>query len=212
MELADISFEVDALDEWKKICNELGMEKQTSLTKGKDSPIPYPFMNTTMNNVYNTLCPYKVEYKEYDKTPVPLPVLKQIQFSVKEKHFSEIQIWYDDKTPCPVVVGIFKKYWRYHNKGYERMFFDTKELAKKYNGEIELNEDINSDDTEYLIATWGDELKEFNELKELAKIRLIEQIGNDLSRTIKESTEKLNLIKENVASYLNGDISLYSIK
>lgn len=209
MELADISFEVEALDEWKEICNELGMERQVSLTKGKDSPVPYPFLNTTMERVYKTLCPENVDYKKYDKTPIPLPVLKQIQYSVKEKHFQKIEIWYDNKTPCPVVIGFTCKYWKYTKKGYDKVYFDTKELAEELN-EI-LSDDIHSDDISYLIAVWGDELKEFKELKGLAHERLVEKVGNKLQIEQKEIEQKLNILKENCLSFLNGDIDYYSI-
>ncbi len=64
----------------------------------------------------------------------------------------------------------------------------------------------------YIIARWGDELRDFAELKELAIVRIIDNVGGELERTIASKTEKLNLVKENAKSYMNGNISLYEME
>ena len=40
-ELLDVSFDIEALDEWKATAKELGMEGQLGLTKDDNSPIPF---------------------------------------------------------------------------------------------------------------------------------------------------------------------------
>lgn len=214
-ELADISFEVEALDEWKSIASELGLENQLNLTKGKESPIPYPFMNECMTRVYSTLCPRKVNFKDYKVTPIPLEVLKQIAFSVRENHFSSIEIWYDDKSPDPIVVGTSGYYYVYdknysHIKGDNKkdLRFSTEKEAKDFqesNGHYGAG---HASEGQYLIARWGDELRPFSELKSLAVERFIDNEGGEMQRQIKTLTEKLKLIRESAVSYMNANISM----
>lgn len=212
-ELSDVAFDIEALDEWKSICGELGLESQLSLTKGKDSPIPYPFINTTMDRVYKSLCPASVEYNEYKKTTIPLIVLKQIAFSVKENHFEKIEIWYDDKSPDPVAVG-HHGYWEEQsfysdsNKDMEGQKFNSKEEVIANGGK---HPSFNCEE-KFIIARWGDELRDFSELKKIAVARLIEKYANDYQRTVKECQSKLASVNENIAAYLSGDINEYEIQ
>jgi len=220
-ELADVCFEVDALEEWKQTCEELGMESQLLLTKGKDSPIPYPYINQIMFNVYDTICPTHVDYKKYNKTPVPLKILKQIAFSVKEHHFQRIEIWYNDKHPDPIVVGVGGYYFLREESSWTRLKDDNgKELkfaneedAESYKKEMGIKNSIEFEESnKYLIARWGDELKSFDQLKEQAHKTLIESVAGILAREIKEKQVKLDAIKENVTCFLNGDIPKYQIQ
>lgn len=212
-ELADISFEVEALEEWKSIASELGLENQLNLTKGKESPVPYPFINECMRRVYETLCPRHVDFKDYKVTPIPLEVLKQISFSVREKHFSKIEIWYDDKSPDPVVVGHCGYYYVYDKNYNNAKDVDGKELRFSSDKEAKEYKELNSlystsykEDGKYLVARWGDELRPFNELKALAVERFIDNEGGEMQREIKTLTEKLKLIRENAVSYMNANI------
>ena len=211
-ELSDIAFDVESLDEWKKTAKELGMEGQLKLSTGDNSPIPYPFMNENMERVYQTLCPSMMEFKDYRNSAIPLEVLKQIAFSVKEKHFSKIQIWADDKEPDPIVVGITSQWYNNtkNEDGAGFKYFDTKEecMAQPENEDraYETNQ------KKYVIARWGDELRDFAELKELATKRLMSNIGGEMEKSIAVQTEKLKLLKENAKSYFNGNISLYELK
>jgi len=217
-ELADISFEVDALDEWKQTCKELNMEKQLTLTKGKESPVPYPYMNEIMQRVYETLCPNKVDYRSYETTPIPLKVLKQIAFSKKENHFNEISIWHNEKHPDPIVVGKCG-YWYVYNKDYNRVMDENKEImfntqkdAEKFQKEKGYYSTGYHLIGLYIMARWGDELRKFDELKGLAVQNIIENIGGELQREIKEKSQKLDSIKENAVSFINGNIQLSEVK
>jgi hypothetical protein len=108
-ETKELIYDADKIEEWKSKCEELGLSEQLSLAQPEKSPIPFVSMNTVMNRVYTTLCPEKVDYKRYRKTAIPLEVLSLIALAEKEKYFTEIQIWYDDRTPDPLAVGILKK-------------------------------------------------------------------------------------------------------
>ena len=107
-ESKELIYESDKLEEWKQKCEELGLSDQLALTSEDKSPIPFEHMNTAMKRVYETLCPEKVDFKKYKKTTIPLEVLSLIHLSVNEGYFNEIEIWYDDKTPDPLVVGVNK--------------------------------------------------------------------------------------------------------
>lgn len=212
-ELSDISFEIEALDEWKDICSTLGMENQLELAKGKATPIPYPYMNEVMLRVYETLCPSKHEFKAFKSVPIPLEVLRQISYSIKENHFEKIEIWADDKKPDPVVIG-HHGYWEEYqysdtsNKTLVNMKFTSKDEVVEAGGARPQF----TIEGKYLIARFGDELKPFDTLKKLAVERVIDDQGTELKREIAIATEKLNILKENATSYINGVISLYDVR
>jgi hypothetical protein len=100
-------------DEWVKQCESLGLEGQLSLIKKKDDgtksrPSPYSFMTETMQVVYATLCPVVTNYKNYNKTTIPIEVLGHIALCEKEGYFDAIKIWYDDTEKDPLVVGYIR--------------------------------------------------------------------------------------------------------
>ena len=204
-ELSDIVFEVDKLEEWKDMAEQLGMDNQLKLTKGKDSPVPFPYMNTTMIRVFEELCPRQVSYKEYDKTPIPLEIMKLIAFSIKEKHFNEIQIWYDDKSPDPVVVGLTYQWYNNAKLDGKYIYFDSREecIAHPDNNGTAFKTNVNN----YLIAKWGDAKRSFDELKKMAIRRFIDINSNQMQKDIKILQDKLNVIKENANCYFAGNIS-----
>ena len=210
-ELLDVSFDIEALDEWKATAKELGMEGQLGLTKDDNSPIPYPFMNESMKRVYETLCPNKTHFIDYKNTTIPLDVLKQISFSVKEKHFNEIYIWADDKEPDPLAVGMtYQWYNNARDAAGHYLYFSTKKECENHPDNS--NNAYRTNEKFYIIARWGDELRDYAELKKLAIKRTIENIGGELERAIAIKNEKLKLVKENSKSYINGNISRYEIE
>lgn len=213
-ELSDITFDTDSLDEWKEIAEGLGMTEQLSLTKGKESPVPFPYMNESMKRVYKTICATSVEFKEYKKTPIPLEVMKQIAFCVKENHFSKIEIWFDDKAPDPLVVGTTGYYYLYDRgythikdkEGKEVQFLkesDAKAHQKKHN----IHAISFQEDDKYLVARWGDVKRSFAELKEMAKERFIEKHASQMRTDIEKLTGKLKQIQDNATLYLLGEIT-----
>jgi hypothetical protein len=209
-ELSDIAFNSEDLKEWTELAKELGMSNQLKLKTGKKSPIPYPYMNTTMERVFELLCPLKVEFRQYDKTPIPLEVMKQIAFTKREKHFAKIDVWYDDKSPDPIIVG-YTGNWGFiqdlKDENGKNIYFDDEEKAKEYGSKFGTSSYFRAKD-QYLIAKWGDEKKEFSELKELARIRFIEEHTAQMEKDIKTLESKLKMIDSNSYLYLNGSVSL----
>lgn len=215
-ELLDITFEVEAMDEWKQLVSELGIEGQDKVINGdSNSAIPYPFMNTSMIRVYETLCSNKQPYNKYDKTPIPLEVLKQISLSKKENYFQEIEIWSDTKAPDPLVVGMTCKFFNtdVNDSDGKRLYFNSEQECKAHPDFGKTSNYVHkSDEKRYLIARWGDELRVYKELKAIALERKMEEIGNGLQKTLKEAEMKLKLVKENCVSYLNGEGSSYDLR
>jgi hypothetical protein len=220
-ELNDVLFQVESLDEWQQIAQELQMDKQLNFVNQATSPNPYPFITESMNRIFSTLCPTKVDFKAYDKTPIPLEVMKQIAFSVREKHFVDIQIWYDDKTPDPFVVGTTQEHYVY-DKSYNRLKNADNQEAR-FKSENEAREYCNlvgfdvygvgkTNVINYLIARWGDEIRPIPELKNLAKERLLEKYGSELKNEIEEKNQALKKINENTLLFLNGEISESQVK
>ena len=219
-ELTDVIFDIDAKDEWRDVAKELGLVNQLSFISMSKSPNPYPYMNKSMTNVFEALCPVVVEFDRYNKTPIPLEVLKQIKFCIQENYFSKIYIQYDDKTPDPIVVGNTVKYAVYYYPNGDKSkssakteyIFNTEKEAKEY---VENNGHTlhfaTSESNNYLIARWGDELRPYKELVELAKTRLVDKYSNDYLKTIKELQNRLGSVKELVTSYLNGEITQYDL-
>lgn len=221
-ELLDISFEIDSLDEWKKLNEELGLSKQLEFTKSAKSPIPYPYINESMKRMIGVLCPCKVSVEEYNKTPIPLEVLKQLSYSKSENHFNRYEIHYDDKSPDPFLIGICNKYYARIKtsdgvielgEGFNYKLFSSKEECETYcknNGkEIHSINEYNwgEDYKTYLIARWGDVVRPINELKEMAKERIIEKYEAEIKNAIANKQAALDKLTENATLYLLGEIS-----
>lgn len=106
-ELEELVIDSEKRDEWMEKIVSLGLEGQLKLTKNseKGSASPYTFMNEQMKLVFSTLCPTKAEAAKYDKSAIPLDVLSHIALCKQERYFQKLEIWYDNKSPDPVLVG-----------------------------------------------------------------------------------------------------------
>lgn len=225
-ELENVIFNVEDQDEWKQIAADLGLSKQMEFVQGSKSPLPYPIINQSMKNIFETLCPRKVDFKSYDKTPIPLEVLKELSFCVKENYFSEIKIWSDDKAPDPIAVGTTTRYavtyyltQEAKDKGgyYERKSteyeFTSKEQGKNWCETMGyVYNDYNTSTNEYLIARWADELRPMPELKALALDRLKDKYMSEWTKAIKELQSKVNTASETLNLYLMGEISEWDLR
>lgn len=109
-DVKDLVFDIEAQDEWKEKIKELGLKGQKELiNKGQKSPIPFLYLNKGMERVLSVLCPKKEDVKEYSKTPIPLEALGVLKVAEDEGYFGEIEIWYDDVDPDPVMIGVVHK-------------------------------------------------------------------------------------------------------
>jgi len=167
--------------------------------------------------------------EKYNKTPIPLEVLKCLKYCKDEGFFNKYEIWYDDKTPDPCLVGTITKFYGYErvnggsqslvkNEKGDTLYFNTREELQAYciaNNKI-LSECYESqshpDYRQYLIARWADVVRPINELKELVKERLIDKYGAELKNTLQETQNAIQKLNENVLLYISGDISETQLK
>ena len=194
-ESAELIYDGEALDNWNKLVEELGLQGQTQIVKKEKSPIPFMHLKKNLVEVFGTLCPCKTDVKEYKVTPIPLEILRLVSLSVNEKYFDAIQIWYDDKTPDPVCIGIKAEWYALNEKGNWGKSFPTKEEAK-------LNMDSNGISGEpymstwsaehYLLGKWADVKRSFSDLINMATSRYIQEKGHEYRKSIKDTQRKLD--------------------
>lgn len=225
-ELSDVTFETEKLDEWRQKMEELGLTKQLELAKGSLSPVPYPFMNEHMLRVCETLCPTKTTLEEFSAIPLPLEALNDVALSIKEDYFDELEIWWDNESPDPFIIGIRgERYYAYEKGTYNHlknaegrdMTFKTKQMAldhleavgidDKYTVSRKDNRDLNR----YMVARFGDELKPWNELVELAIERFTKNTTMDLRDKIDKLQHKLDKIVNNAEMYIMGKKNRYEV-
>lgn len=127
-EVIEIIDDQESINEYNRILEELGIEK-TEAQKDSKSPIPFMHMNTTTQEIFETLCPSRLSYDEYQScvAPIPLEALKTIKLALDEKHFFKVEVWYDEKDLDPVAVGliggVYVSDWNSENKNFYREFF-----------------------------------------------------------------------------------------
>lgn len=182
-ETVQLIYDGEELEKWNRIVEELGLKGQTHIVKKDKSPIPFMHLKTSMCSVFETLCPRKVDVKDYNISPIPVEILDLIALSVKEEYFYKIQIWYDEKSPDPVCVG-FK--------------YDTEEHAKAgYEWYAE----------KYLLGKWGDVKHSFSTLIEMAKKRFLVEQTASYKQQLKHYTRALEDIENEAITKFGTDHS-----
>jgi hypothetical protein len=198
-ETSELIYDNEKLDRWNEIVKNLNLEGQTKIVSPEKSPIPFMFMKQTLINIFETLCPRKVDVTKFDVAPIPVEILDLVALSVREKYFNKIEIWYDDKSPDPLCVGqtgyFYQPTWYSQSK---KEFNDLKFNSEKEAIEAGVNKDCISFcvDKKYLIGKWGDVKMSFKELKEMAIERYISDQKNEYESEIakyKRKLEDLNL-------------------
>jgi hypothetical protein len=187
-ENVELIHDENKLDEWNKLVEELGLEKQPR--NGDKSPIPFLPMSKVHKAVFETLCPSKSDINLYTKT-IPLEVLKLISLSQKEGYFNKIEIWHNEEVPDPVCVGIVGSYQTYDSSKPGK-FKSRQELRDTYpDSSIYFNEE-----SRYLIARWGDVAKSFNVLTEEAREYFTRKKSAETRKQIKELETQLHNIQD----------------
>lgn len=206
--IMDVVMDEDKKSEWDRLTTELGIEIPTEVKKQR--PIPFLLLNQRMINMFKVLCPNMNEITKYSREPIPLEVLKIASFCKKEGFFTRMEVWFDDKSPDPVLVGVktgkIVKTWYYGDS-----------LAggipdKKWHGMLlsDIPDDVTipSGATEdrtlgtFLIARWGDEDKPFNVLRDKAASRMRYTIVADNEQRIRDARRAIDDIEATIAREL----------
>lgn len=149
-ENASLIIEEKDLEEYNELISSLGL-----LAPNPDKekvPNVYMHLNKAMEKQLLTLCPVRTPITSYNKTTIPLEVLKVYKFALDNEMFEGYEIWSDDKNPDPILIG-----WKFTNpeakeKGYSWM----KERS--------------------IIARWGDEALELTDLLQRGYDKLKQQL------------------------------------
>ena len=199
-ETIELIYDNEQLDKYNALREQLGIKGNKIQSKGK-SPLPFLHMKSSLQNILGTLCPVSVDFKEYNITPIPVEILELIALSVREKYFSKIEIWYDNKSPDPVCVGVGPSWYIDNREGggkYDSgLVFHTQQECQEYIDSNSLSDkcrpyNYSWSAEKYLIGKWGDVKHSFSELKDMAKARFMELEGASLRKQIKDSQRSLD--------------------
>lgn len=184
-ETAGLIYDNEQLAQWNKHIEELGLKGQTQIVQKDKSPIPFMHLKTNLVEVFGTLCPTKVDVKEYGVTPIPVEILDLIALSVKEGYFEQIQIWYDNKSPDPVCIG---------------MTYATEEdRRKKYTWRME----------HYILGKWADVKHSFETLTKMATKRYKQERKSQLEAYIKQYQRELEDLDKSAFDKFGSDVNGY---
>ena len=192
-ETAELIYDNESLDKWNNLIKDLGLKGQECLVKTDKSPIPFMHLKTSLENVFITLCPIQVEVEAYNATPIPVEILDLVALSKREGYFNKIQVWYDDKDPDPVVVGITGHWYQpdWHDDRVRELDgkkFSTVQEAREAGAKSVYFTEKNK----YILGKWADVKRPLTELKKMAYDRYLLENGAKLRKEIKETQRKLD--------------------
>jgi hypothetical protein len=198
-ETVDLIYDNEKLQKWNDLVAQLDLKGQSQIVKPEKSPIPFMHMKKGIVEVFKTLCPVKINVREFNLTPIPLEILDLISLSEREQYFGEVQIWFDDAKPDPVCIGVLQN-WILHKPGSYNQIQGQPEFTSKSNAQNHITvNSIEADiyhaswkDVFYLIGRWADVKQSLEDLKAMAVKRFTEEEGNKLRKQIKEDQRHLD--------------------
>lgn len=134
----------DELAEYQQLAEELGIPD----VKNDKTPSVYQTLNQVQIRALQALCPASTNLENYNRSTIPVEVLRAIKFIKENEMFDFIKVWYDDKNPDPIIVGEKYRTQNDRDNGYS---WNTEKI---------------------LVARWGDCAYELPELIEMGKVRL----------------------------------------
>jgi hypothetical protein len=97
-------------EEWGQLCTGLGLQKQLKkIGKVEGVANPYMKLDPRTERVYQMLCPRRELYTDYGAGTLPLEIVQEIHRCKENEWFAVMEIWYDDKSPDPFLVGYDSK-------------------------------------------------------------------------------------------------------
>jgi hypothetical protein len=175
------------LAEYNDLASELGFAT-TQNVEEQNVPNIYISLNTAMEKQLKAICPVKVDADKYNKSTIPLEVLKVYKFAKDNKMFDGFHIWYNDVDPDPMLIG-----WNWRSES---------DKEKGYTWCI----------NRFLIARWGDCALELPELLELG----FQKMKQELLDKAQSAIDKCNAVLSNpdlhvrkiLSNTMDNDISL----
>lgn len=132
------------LAEYQQLAEELGIPE---VKQGK-TPSVYQTLNQVQIRALEALCPAKTSLEDYNRSTIPVEVLRALKFIKENEMFDFIKVWFDNKNPDPIIVG------------------------EKYRTQNDREKEYSWNTEKVLVARWGDCAYELPELVEMGKERL----------------------------------------
>jgi hypothetical protein len=177
----------DQLAEYNDLALELGFATQENVEE-QNVPNVYISLNNAMEKQLKAVCPMKVDADQYNKSTIPLEVLKVYKFAKDNNMFDGFHIWYNDIDPDPMLIGWNWKSDRDRENGY------TWNLNR------------------FLIARWGDCALELPELLELGFQKMKQELMDKAQSAIDVCNSVLSNpdihVRKILANNAGQDISL----
>lgn len=126
----------------------------------KKCPNVYQNLNNPVKTQLQAVCPRSSKIQDYVRTTIPLEVLRVYEFATKNNMFDEYEIWYNDKAPDPMLIG-----FKYASE-------KDKTEGRKWNGVYTL------------MARWGDEALEMDELVKLGYQKIKQAINDKVEEVL----------------------------
>lgn len=103
----------DNAAEWQLICEELKLPGQLSLTSKSHTnhAPPYMVVDPKTERIIRVLCPAKIEVEKYAESTIPLDILREVHKCKERGWYHSINVFYDNKSPDPFVVGFVSDRW-----------------------------------------------------------------------------------------------------
>lgn len=175
------------LAEYNDLALELGFAT-TQNVEEQNVPNIYVSLNLAMEKQLKAVCPMKVDADKYNKSTIPLEVLKVYKFAKDNKMFDGFHIWYNDVDPDPMLIG-----WNWKSE-------QDKEKGYSWN----LNR--------FLIARWGDCALELPELLELGFQKMKQELMDKAQSAIDVCNSVLSnpdiQVRKILSNTAGSDISL----
>jgi hypothetical protein len=175
------------LAEYNSIALELGFATHENV-ESENVPNIYISLNFAMEKQLKTICPMKVDADKYNKSTIPLEVLKVYKFCKDNNMFDGFHIWYNDVEPDPMLIG-----WNWKS-----------ESDKKNGYTWNLNR--------FLIARWGDCALELPELLELGFQKMKQEVMDKAQSAIDKCNSVLSNpdihVRKILSNTTDSDITL----
>jgi hypothetical protein len=163
------------LAEYQQLAEELGIPE---VKQGK-TPSVYQTLNTVQIRALEALCPAKNKLESYNRSTIPVEVLRAIKFIKENEMFDFINVWYDDKNPDPIIVG------------------------EKYRTENDRTNGYTWNTEKVLVARWGDCAYELPELVEMGK----ERLKREFTEKAIDRQQKIESFLQHPEVYINKYLS-----
>ena len=205
-ETQELIYDNEKLEKWNQHVAELGLKGQARLIAPDKSPIPFLSMNRSLVSTFETLCPARVDVEEYALMPIPVEILGLVSLCKKENYFPKIEVWYDEKTKDPAVIGLAGKFRQYsYGRDINPALKDVEWATKQEALEAGCAEKHITfyDSGKYLIGKWADVKHSFAKLKEMATERWITSQKNNIEGQIKYYKRELEDLEKRAFEMFN---------